>query len=99
MDNSSKLQALLGDKGDSEEPFDWNKYCPAKPQHLYEGTDSDDDEIITSRRVEGGDSNAPQPELRCMPGNSAQIPSAGLRHLKLILVRVHTFTFRSCSAK
>jgi len=51
MDKLKRLQALTGednivDSGSKFEPF---MFPTPKPAHLYEGTDSEDDEIITSR--------------------------------------------------
>jgi hypothetical protein len=66
MDRFSRLQALTGDEevydgvyeqGEEEEEEEESKFEPfmfptPQPRHLYEGTDSEDDEIITSRRSE-----------------------------------------------
>jgi hypothetical protein len=56
MDRLNRLQALLGDNqvegentpGDDSPP--WTHW--EKPKHIYEGTDSEDDEQAISRRVE-----------------------------------------------
>jgi len=45
-----------------ESPIDWSKYAP-KPQHVYEGTDTEDDEIITSRRPDASTLNRLMPKL------------------------------------
>lgn len=47
MDNLSKLSAMLGDKEISDKSIDCNEYSHARPKHLYEGTDSDDEEMAT----------------------------------------------------
>jgi hypothetical protein len=61
MDRFSRLQALTGDKeaydgvnGEYEEEYKFEPFMfsTTRPRHLYEGTDSEDDEIITSRRSE-----------------------------------------------
>ena len=60
MDELSKLQALLGEgqvsMGADEDSSPWTHY--AKPKHLYEGTDSEDDEdIMREGRVEQSQSS------------------------------------------
>jgi hypothetical protein len=53
MDKLSRLQALLGNdqvEGENDFPL-WN-HSAAKPKHLYEGTDAEDDEQIITRRVD-----------------------------------------------
>jgi hypothetical protein len=64
MDRFSRLQALTGDeevydgvyeeeeKEEEESKFEPFMFPTPQPRHLYEGTDSEDDEIITSRRSE-----------------------------------------------
>ena len=47
MDNFSKLQALCGAANVYDEPV---KFDHVKATHVYEGTDSDDDEQITSHK-------------------------------------------------
>ena len=59
MDRFSRLQALTGDKEvydgvnegyeEEESKFEPFMFPTPQPRHLYEGTDSEDDEIITSR--------------------------------------------------
>jgi hypothetical protein len=51
MDKLNRLQALTGDADvcEGESAFQPFMFPTPKPQHLYEGTDSDDDEIIISR--------------------------------------------------
>jgi hypothetical protein len=51
MDKLNRLQALTGDANVCGEAFasQPSMFPSAKPQHLYEGTDSDDDEIVISR--------------------------------------------------
>ena len=51
MDKLNRLQALTGDANVCGEAFasQPSMFASAKPQHLYEGTDSDDDEIVISR--------------------------------------------------
>jgi hypothetical protein len=60
MDKLSRLQALTGDEEvydgvyeeEEESKFEPFMFPTPQPRHLYEGTDSEDDEIITSRRSE-----------------------------------------------
>lgn len=61
MDKFSKLQALLGGQEEQEvyqDTLEWDKYAHGKPAHLYEGTDSDDDEVITSAKSTNDKSNS-----------------------------------------
>ena len=58
-----------------ESPVDWSQYGP-KPDHLYEGTDSDDDEIVTSRKPSAASLTAAMPKFalhgeNLPPGTSA----------------------------
>jgi hypothetical protein len=51
MEKIERLQALTGEDevvGEANEPVQWAYHV--KASHIYEGTDSDDDEITTSRR-------------------------------------------------
>jgi hypothetical protein len=53
MDKLSKLQALEGeDQVSASGGADYSPWNYAKPTHLYEGTDSEDDEDIIRGRVE-----------------------------------------------
>jgi hypothetical protein len=60
MDKLSRLQALTGDEEvydgvyeeEEESKFEPFMFPTPQPKHLYEGTDSKDDEIITGRRSE-----------------------------------------------
>jgi hypothetical protein len=62
MNRLSRLQALTGDEEiydgayeaeeEEESKFEPFMFPTPQPRHLYEGTDSEDDEIITSRRSE-----------------------------------------------
>lgn len=61
MDKINRLQALLGEEVTSEESYDWNRHAHAKPTHLYEGTDSDDDEVITSGKLSKAEYDALKP--------------------------------------
>jgi len=61
MDKLNRLQALTGDEDvcGEESAFEPFMFPTPKPEHLYEGTDSDDDELIMSRgRVTLGNSRA-----------------------------------------
>jgi hypothetical protein len=51
MDKLNRLQALTGDEDICAEETAFHPFIfPAlKPQHLYEGTDSDDDQVIIGR--------------------------------------------------
>jgi hypothetical protein len=51
MDKLNRLQALTRDANVCGEEFASQPFLfpSAKPQHLYEGTDSDDDEVVISR--------------------------------------------------
>jgi len=51
MGKLNRLQALTGDEDicREESAFQPFMFPTPKPQHPYEGTDSDDDEVITSR--------------------------------------------------
>ncbi len=51
MDKLNRLQALTGDANICGEEFASQPFLfpSAKPQHLYEGTDSDDDEVVINR--------------------------------------------------
>jgi hypothetical protein len=60
MDRLNRLQALTGDAYICGEESAFQPFVlpMPKPQHLYEGTDSDDDEVIISRgRVILGNAN------------------------------------------
>jgi hypothetical protein len=71
MDKVSKLQALLGEGDVSEEPVDWDHYAPhAKTRHLYEGTESDDDKIITSGKVDNSHLDVLEPDIEPMPSKT-----------------------------
>jgi hypothetical protein len=70
MEKVIKLQDLLGEEKVTEELIDWGRFSHAKPQHLYEGTDSDDDEIITSRRVDNPRSDVFEPDIRHISSKS-----------------------------
>jgi hypothetical protein len=51
MDKIEKLKALAGeDEVYANAPHDWD--YALKPAHIYEGTDSEDDELVTSRKSE-----------------------------------------------
>ena len=50
MDKLNKLQALTGDLNVVGEESAFQATTYVKPQHLYEGTDSEDDEYIVSER-------------------------------------------------
>ena len=53
MDEFSKMQALLReDQASTDVDADDSPWNYAKPEHLYEGTDSEDDEDIIGGRVE-----------------------------------------------
>jgi len=61
MDKLNRLQALTGDENvcGEESAFEPFMFPTPRPQHLYEGTDSDDDELIMSGgRVTLGNSKA-----------------------------------------
>jgi hypothetical protein len=51
MDKLNRLQALTGDAGvcGEESAFQPFMFPAPKQQHLYEGTDSDDDEVVVSK--------------------------------------------------
>lgn len=60
MEKLNRLQALAGDADvcGEESAFQPPMFPAPKPQHLYEGTDSEDDEVIISRgRVALGSSS------------------------------------------
>jgi len=50
MEKLSRLRALTGDMNVVAEESAFQATTYAKPQHLYEGTDSEDDECIVSER-------------------------------------------------
>lgn len=72
MDRLSRLQALLGNDQVEGENVPGNDFPPwthwAKPQHLYEGTDSEDDEKIVTRRVEVPEEESGTPPTEIGPG-------------------------------
>jgi hypothetical protein len=51
MDKLKRLQALSGQENivDNDSKFEPFMFPTPKPAHIYEGTDSEDDEIVTSR--------------------------------------------------
>jgi hypothetical protein len=64
MDNHSKLQALLGENNITDKEIDWDQYSRIKPK-LYEGSDSDDDEMIVQRvNVAKGKSEVFEPQIK-----------------------------------
>jgi hypothetical protein len=60
MDKLNRLQALTGDADVFGEELSFQPFMfpTSKPEHLYEGTDSDDDEVVISRgRITSGTAN------------------------------------------
>lgn len=49
MNKEEKLKALLGEDAVVKPATDWNKFAP-KPQHIYEGSDTDSDEAQTRQK-------------------------------------------------
>lgn len=78
MDNISKLQALMGEQDVSGDSNNWVQ-IPAKPQHLYEGTDSEDDEVITSRGAVAIKPTIPKLNFTPTPGKSLLYPICPLK--------------------
>jgi hypothetical protein len=83
MDKINRLQALTGDANVCGEEFVSQPFMfpSAKPQHLYEGTDSDDDEIVISRS-------------KVISGNASKYfnPSANNSGLSMIILEPPPFT-------
>jgi hypothetical protein len=85
MDRLNRLQALTGDAYICGEESAFQPFVlpMPKPQHLYEGTDSDDDEVIISRgRVILGNANE--------NFNPSAIPSGLLKRILGLLPFVDT---------
>jgi len=51
MDKFAKLQALTGKEDVYEGASKFDEFKHVKATHIYEGTDSEDDEYITSRKA------------------------------------------------
>jgi hypothetical protein len=82
MDKLGKLQVLLGEQIVGEDTHKWDP-VPAKPQHLYEGTDSEDDEVITRRGAAVVGRPTQKPVFEPNPGKKIAIQIQDVAYAKL----------------
>jgi len=104
MDKLNRLQALTGEEDvcGEESAFQPFMFPAPKPQHLYEGTDSDSDEIIMSRgRITLGNSRGDFKPSEIQSGQSLEsgdlpvVDTDWIKDKALLLGSFRDLTFRS----